>query len=84
VQGACQRHNSHEKIRESMKIPKIIGIKKSFTSLPHPFQAADTPATRVIIPSWWGASPHVLGEGFERRGPLIPVCSQKIVNIHVI
>jgi hypothetical protein len=67
-----------------MKIAKIIDIKKTFTSLPLPFQTYDTPESRVIIPSWWGASPHVLGEEFERRGPLIPVCSQKILNIHVI
>ena len=34
---------------------------KSFTSLPLPVQTDDIPALRVIPPTWWGASPHLLG-----------------------
>jgi hypothetical protein len=44
-----------------MKIAKIIKIMKFFTSFPLPFQTADIPAPRVIPPTWWGASPHLLG-----------------------
>jgi len=61
-----------------MKIAKIITIKKFFTSLwifLLPFQTYDTPATRVIIPSWWGASPHLLGgRVWARRAPEARVC----------
>jgi hypothetical protein len=45
-----------------MKIPKIIGIMKSFTSVPLNVQTGDNPALRVIIPTLWGASPHGLGK----------------------
>ena len=44
-----------------MKIAKIIAIMKIFTSFPLPFQTADIPAPRVIPPTRWGASPHLLG-----------------------
>ena len=53
-----------------MKIAKIIGIMKTFTNFPLPFQTDDTPALRVILPTLWGASPHVLGGRAWRRGPL--------------
>jgi hypothetical protein len=53
-----------------MKIAKIIDIMKSFTSFLLPFQTRDTPAPRVILPTLWGASPHLLGGRFWRGGPL--------------
>lgn len=45
-----------------MKIAIIIGIMKYFTSFPLPLQTYDIPALRVIIPTLWGALPHVLGK----------------------
>ena len=51
-----------------MKIAKIIDIMKSFTSFPLPVQTGDNPALRVILPTLWGASPHVLGKRVGRRG----------------
>ena len=53
-----------------MKITKIIGIMKTFTNFSLSFQADDTPAPRVILPTLWGASPHLLGGRAWRRGPL--------------
>jgi hypothetical protein len=44
-----------------MKLVKIIAIMKSFTSGPRRFQTQPIPAPRVIIPTLWGASPHLLG-----------------------
>ena len=52
-----------------MKIAKIIGIMKTFTNFPLPFQAYDTPALRVILPTLWGASPHLLGGRAWRGAP---------------
>ena len=54
-----------------MKIAIIIGIMKSFTSVPLPVKTGDNPALRVIIPTLWGASPHGLGKRVGRRG-LVP------------
>ena len=54
-----------------MKITKIIGIMKTFTNFSLPFQADDTPAIRVILPTLWGTSPHVLGNRVGRGG-LVP------------
>ena len=52
-----------------MKIAKIIDIMKSFTSFSLPFQTYDIPALRVILPTLWGALPHLPGEGFGAAGP---------------
>ena len=60
-----------------MKITKIIGIMKAFTNLRLPFQTDDTPALRVILPTLWGASPHVLGDRVGRRGRLAKVSASR-------
>ena len=52
-----------------MKIAKIIDIMKSFTSFPLSVKTGDNPALQVIIPTLWGASPHLLGEEFGVAGP---------------
>jgi len=49
-----------------MKIAKIIDIMKFFTSSLFFVNKGDNPALRVIIPTLWGASPHVLG---KKLGP---------------
>jgi hypothetical protein len=51
-----------------MKIAKIINIMKFITSSPLPVGTGDNPSLRVIIPTVWGASPHVLGKRVGRRG----------------
>lgn len=51
-----------------MKIPKIIDIMKIFTSSALLVKTGDNPVLRVIIPTLWGASPHVREKAVGRCG----------------
>jgi hypothetical protein len=70
VQGTCHSYDRHEKIRESMKIAKIIDIMKFFTNYPLRPGLENIAAARGILPISGVLFPISQGKGPKRFGPL--------------